>query len=197
MAMESKFRFAIDRGGTFTDIFAVLPHGKGVRVMKLLSEDPRRYEDAPTEGMRRIMEETLGKRVSLPLDASFIEDVRMGTTVATNALLERKGTRTALLLNSGFQDLWHIGDQTRPDLFDLKACKPDQLYTKTVSVQERIIPRREGDTYSSVQSLTTGESFSSHSFIPMPSQIMNVLFKILQQKNSDFLMYPSLLPYLQ
>uniref|UniRef100_A0AAX7SRL5 5-oxoprolinase, ATP-hydrolysing n=1 Tax=Astatotilapia calliptera TaxID=8154 RepID=A0AAX7SRL5_ASTCA len=117
---KGKFDFAIDRGGTFTDVFARLPDGCE-RVLKLLSRDPQNYKDAPTEGIRRILEEETGKAYprDQPVDTSLIGWIRMGTTVATNALLEREGERTALLVTKGFKDLLHIGTQARPKLFDL------------------------------------------------------------------------------
>uniref|UniRef100_A0AAY4E9J3 5-oxoprolinase, ATP-hydrolysing n=1 Tax=Denticeps clupeoides TaxID=299321 RepID=A0AAY4E9J3_9TELE len=117
---QGKFDFAIDRGGTFTDVFARLPDGRE-RVLKLLSHDPQNYKDAPTEGIRRVLEQETGQAFprDQPVDASLIGWIRMGTTVATNALLERQGERTALLVTQGFQDLLHIGTQARPNLFDL------------------------------------------------------------------------------
>uniref|UniRef100_A0AAQ5YX05 5-oxoprolinase, ATP-hydrolysing n=1 Tax=Amphiprion ocellaris TaxID=80972 RepID=A0AAQ5YX05_AMPOC len=115
-----KFDFAIDRGGTFTDVFARLPDGRE-RVLKLLSRDPQNYKDAPTEGIRRVLEEETGRAFprDQPVDTSLIGWIRMGTTVATNALLEREGERTALMVTKGFKDLLHIGTQARPKLFDL------------------------------------------------------------------------------
>ena len=94
-----------------------------MRVLKLLSEDPANYADAPTEGIRRILEQEEGVLLprGRPLDTSRIASIRMGTTVATNALLERQGERVALLVTRGFRDLLHIGTQARPDLFDLAA----------------------------------------------------------------------------
>uniref|UniRef100_A0A8D3DEN4 5-oxoprolinase, ATP-hydrolysing n=1 Tax=Scophthalmus maximus TaxID=52904 RepID=A0A8D3DEN4_SCOMX len=123
---KGKFDFAIDRGGTFTDVFARLPDGRE-RVLKLLSRDPQNYKDAPTEGIRRVLEEVRnGARAfprHQPVDTSSIGWIRMGTTVATNALLEREGERTALLVTKGFKDLLHIGTQARPKLFDLVCNK--------------------------------------------------------------------------
>ncbi|GCB83424.1 hypothetical protein scyTo_0023475, partial [Scyliorhinus torazame] len=89
--------------------------------MKLLSEDPANYRDAPTEGIRRLLQEESGIPVprDQPLDTSRIDWIRMGTTVATNALLERKGERMALVITKGFKNLLHIGNQTRPKIFDL------------------------------------------------------------------------------
>ncbi len=136
-------RFSIDRGGTFTDVYAVLPDGE-VRVVKLLSEDPRRYPDAPREGIRRILESVSGVPVPADqVDAADIAWIRMGTTVATNALLERKGTRHALLVTQGFKDLLRIGNQARPDIFDLVIEKPGLLYDTVIEVDERIRPLRD------------------------------------------------------
>lgn len=92
------FRFAIDRGGTFTDVYAELPNGTS-RVLKLLSSDPKNYADAPTEGIARVLEEYSGQHIdrAKPIPAENIEWIRMGTTVATNALLERNGARFVLI----------------------------------------------------------------------------------------------------
>ncbi|XP_065098755.1 5-oxoprolinase [Paramisgurnus dabryanus] len=137
---KGKFDFAIDRGGTFTDVFARLPDGRE-RVLKLLSHDPQNYRDAPTEGICRVLEEESEQSFprDQPLDSSLIGWIRMGTTVATNALLERQGERTALVVTRGFRDLLHIGTQARPDLFDLKVCMPELLYEDVIEVDERVI----------------------------------------------------------
>eukprot|EP01094_Clydonella_sp_ATCC50884_P021258 TRINITY_DN4644_c0_g1_i2.p1 TRINITY_DN4644_c0_g1~~TRINITY_DN4644_c0_g1_i2.p1 ORF type:complete len:927 (+),score=254.03 TRINITY_DN4644_c0_g1_i2:50-2782(+) len=134
-----KFRFSIDRGGTFTDISAELPDGSHY-VCKLLSEDTANYPDAPREGIRRILEQFLKKPFPKdePVDASSIEWIRMGTTVATNALLERKGTPTLLLASEGLGDVLQIGDQSRRKIFDLKMRKASLIYDKVVEVQERV-----------------------------------------------------------
>ncbi len=137
MANPEMFRFSIDRGGTFTDIYAEIPGEPGYRVLKLLSENPDRYDDAPLEGIRRIFQEQ-GALTAGGVDASRIEWVRMGTTVATNALLERKGARTALLITKGFHDLLQIGKQNRPRIFDLEIKKPDLLYEKVVEIDGRV-----------------------------------------------------------
>ncbi|NWU98761.1 OPLA oxoprolinase, partial [Upupa epops] len=136
------FQFAIDRGGTFTDVFARCPGG-AVRVLKLLSEDPG-YGDAPTEGIRRVLQEETGVPMprDQPLDASGIEWIRMGTTVATNALLQRRGERLALLVTRGFRDLLHIGCQARPHIFDLRVVMPEVLYEEVIEVDERLIPHQ-------------------------------------------------------
>ena len=141
---NGKFHFAIDRGGTFTDVVCRLPEG-GEVVSKLLSEDPSHYQDAPTEGIRRLLHEydspisgiqyPRGKLVN----TSRIGSIRMGTTVATNALLEREGARMALVTTKGFGDLLEIGNQARPDIFDLSCKTPSLLYEKVIEVKERVI----------------------------------------------------------
>lgn len=132
-------RISIDRGGTFTDVHASTP-GRDDIILKLLSVDPANYQDAPTEGIRRILELATGKlhpRGQL-LDLHHIESIRMGTTVATNALLERKGARSALLITKGFKDLLFIGNQSRPNIFDLTVTRPEVLYEQVVEVDERV-----------------------------------------------------------
>jgi len=134
-----KIRISIDRGGTFTDVHASIPEREDI-IIKLLSVDPANYEDAPTEGIRRILELATGEphpRGQL-LDLLHIDAIRMGTTVATNALLERKGARSALLITKGFKDLLLIGNQSRPKIFDLSAAKPEVLYESVVEVDERV-----------------------------------------------------------
>uniref|UniRef100_A0A914BYY1 5-oxoprolinase n=1 Tax=Acrobeloides nanus TaxID=290746 RepID=A0A914BYY1_9BILA len=131
--------FGIDRGGTFTDIFVLYPNGEQ-KAFKLLSED-NNYPDAPTEAIRRILSEHTGKEIKRgdKIPTENISWIRMGTTVATNALLERKGERTALLITRGFKDLLHIGNQSRPKIFDLDIKIPDVLYEKVIEVDERVI----------------------------------------------------------
>ncbi|KAH8904699.1 hydantoinase B/oxoprolinase [Coniochaeta sp. PMI_546] len=134
-----QIKIAIDRGGTFTDVHASIP-GRDDIILKLLSVDPANYKDAPTEGIRRILELATGQphpRGEL-LDLYHVESIRMGTTVATNALLERKGERTALLITKGFRDLLAIGNQSRPNIFDLSIMRPEVLYEQVVEVDERI-----------------------------------------------------------
>ncbi|XP_063062907.1 5-oxoprolinase isoform X2 [Engraulis encrasicolus] len=140
-----KFDFAIDRGGTFTDVFARLPDGRE-RVLKLLSHDPQNYKDAPTEGIRRVLEQETGRAFprEQPVDTALIGWIRMGTTVATNALLERQGERTALLVTRGFRDLLHIGTQARPGLFDLEVSMPEVLYEEVIEVDERVVLKQDG-----------------------------------------------------
>ncbi|GHC96643.1 hydantoinase B/oxoprolinase family protein [Novosphingobium pokkalii] len=129
----SGWRFWIDRGGTFTDIVARSPEGR-LSTAKLLSENPERYADAAIAGIRQI----LGLGADEPWPAGAIDEVKMGTTVATNALLERKGARTLLVVDRGFADLLTIGDQTRPDLFALAIRQPDPLHEGVLEVGGRI-----------------------------------------------------------
>uniref|UniRef100_A0A0K0E4N8 5-oxoprolinase n=1 Tax=Strongyloides stercoralis TaxID=6248 RepID=A0A0K0E4N8_STRER len=135
-----KLGFAIDRGGTFTDIICCFPSGK-IEKLKLLSEDPTKYTSAPTEGIRRFLQKFTGKNISkdelIPTDN--IEWIRMGTTVATNALLERKGEKCALIVTKGFKDILYIGNQTRPNLFDLNIIKPEAPCEKVVEINERVL----------------------------------------------------------
>jgi 5-oxoprolinase (ATP-hydrolysing) len=135
----SKFRFSVDRGGTFTGVYAEIPGDPGFKVVKLLSEDPQSYPDAPREGIRRILEAVTGHPIDKDrFNASDIEWIRMGTTVATNALLERKGARCALVVTKGFGDILQIGNQDRPHIFDLEIKKPDLLYETVIEVDERL-----------------------------------------------------------
>ncbi|WP_197918239.1 hydantoinase B/oxoprolinase family protein [Thiosulfatihalobacter marinus] len=129
--MSGRWEFWIDRGGTFTDIVARRPDG-GIETHKLLSENPERYRDAAVQGIREVM--GVGDR--FPQGA--IRAVKMGTTVATNALLERKGERVLLVITSGFRDLLQIGYQTRPRLFDLEIRRPDLLYEDVIEMDERL-----------------------------------------------------------
>ncbi|KAJ4863762.1 hydantoinase b/oxoprolinase domain-containing protein [Trichoderma breve] len=141
MANSSKergIRIAIDRGGTFTD--CVGEHNGEEIIIKLLSEDPANYKDAPLEGIRRIMSHFLKRDIPRgePLDTSKIDSIRMGTTVATNALLERKGEKIAMIVTKGFKDCLTIGNQSRPKIFDLAIRKPDVLYEQVVEIDERV-----------------------------------------------------------
>ena len=121
------WQFWIDRGGTFTDIVAQNPNGSIV-IDKLLSENPQAYKDAAIAGIKRI----LGLNITDKIPTNKISSVKMGTTVATNALLERKGDRTLLLITEGFGDLLRIGYQNRPLLFDLNIKLPELLYERVV-----------------------------------------------------------------
>jgi 5-oxoprolinase (ATP-hydrolysing) len=127
------WQFWIDRGGTFTDIVARRPDGALV-THKLLSENPEHYVDAAVAGIRHL----LGTAPGAPLPAAAIEAVKMGTTVATNALLERKGEPTALAITRGFRDALRIAYQNRPRLFDRHIVLPELLYGRVIEIDERI-----------------------------------------------------------
>jgi 5-oxoprolinase (ATP-hydrolysing) len=127
------WQFWIDRGGTFTDIVARDPDGR-LSTHKLLSENPERYKDAAIAGIKSI----LGLTLDAPIPPGLIEAVKMGTTVATNALLERKGDRTLLLVNKGFRDALRIGNQARPRLFDLAITLPTMLYERVEEAGGRV-----------------------------------------------------------
>ncbi|MBE7385322.1 MAG: hydantoinase B/oxoprolinase family protein [Leptolyngbya sp. SIO1E4] len=129
----ARWQFWIDRGGTFTDIVARHPDGRLI-VHKLLSENPDRYPDAPLQGIRDLM----GLTAQAPIPAQAIAALKMGTTVATNALLERQGDRTVLIITDGFQDALRIGYQNRPDIFARHIQLPEMLYEWVIGVPERI-----------------------------------------------------------
>jgi 5-oxoprolinase (ATP-hydrolysing) len=125
--VERSWTFAIDRGGTFTDVVARSSDGR-LRVEKLLSDNPGRYDDAALEAIRRVLGEEGGS----------VAEVRMGTTVATNALLERKGERVALAITRGFGDALRIGYQARPEIFARHIVLPSMLYERVVEIDERV-----------------------------------------------------------
>jgi len=127
------WQFWIDRGGTFTDIVAVTPDGE-LKTLKLLSEHPERYQDAAIAGIKSILGVGLHERIP----AGVVDAIKMGTTVATNALLERKGARTLLVVNRGFADLLKIGTQARPRLFDLDIRLPAALYERVFESAGRV-----------------------------------------------------------
>jgi 5-oxoprolinase (ATP-hydrolysing) len=128
-----RWHFWIDRGGTFTDIVGRAPDGS-LRTHKLLSENPEHYADAAVQGIRDL----LGLAAGDAIPSGLIVAVKMGTTVATNALLERKGERTALAITRGFRDALRIGYQARPRLFDRHIILPEQLYETVVEIDERV-----------------------------------------------------------
>ena len=129
----SAWQFWIDRGGTFTDIVARRPDGT-LATAKLLSENPGRYDDAAVEGIRRL----LGLAPGEPIDAARVEVVKMGTTVATNALLERKGEPLVLAVTRGFRDALRIAYQNRPKLFERRIALPELLYRDVIEIDERL-----------------------------------------------------------
>jgi len=131
---QKSWDFWIDRGGTFTDVIGRAPDGT-LHARKVLSENASAYRDAAVHGIRQV----LGLKGREPIPAGSIGEVRMGTTVATNALLERKGEPTALITTKGFRDALRIGYQARPDIFAKQIIKPDQLYGRVVEIDERIL----------------------------------------------------------
>ncbi|KAL4891640.1 Hydantoinase B/oxoprolinase-domain-containing protein [Aspergillus ambiguus] len=138
--VERPLKISIDRGGTFTDCICRVA-GKDDIVVKILSVDTRNYPDAPTEAIRRVLEKYYGVQIARgsELDLKDVEWIRMGTTVATNALLERKGERTALLVTAGFKDLLQIGNQSRPYMFDLAIRRPQPLFSDVFEAAERVV----------------------------------------------------------
>src|SRR5213593_4648602 len=133
MQRDGSWQFWIDRGGTFTDVIGCRPDGTLV-AHKLLSDNPEAYGDAAVQGIRNL----LGVKPGEPIARGTIASVKMGTTVATNALLERKGERTLLLITKGFRDALRIGYQARPKIFARHIVKPDVLYERVMEVAERV-----------------------------------------------------------
>ncbi|HZP77286.1 MAG TPA: hydantoinase B/oxoprolinase family protein [Pseudolabrys sp.] len=133
MSTHTSWDFWIDRGGTFTDVVGRKPDGSLI-AHKLLSENPEAYADAAVQGIRDL----LGLKKGEPIPPGSVGAVKMGTTVATNALLERKGERTLLLITKGFRDALKIGYQARPKIFAKQIIKPDMLYERVVEVEERV-----------------------------------------------------------
>jgi len=177
-----RFTFAIDRGGTFTDIYCELPDKTSI-VRKLLSVDPNNYDDAPREGIRRILcefgprfysedealYESLRQNSEMKVPTKHIARITMGTTVATNALLERQGARCALLITKGFGNLLKINNQTRSNIFDLEIARLQSLYEEVVEVDERVIlakycrpnesPYKNSDEFKTTSDTATKEEF--------------------------------------
>ncbi|OSX62981.1 hypothetical protein POSPLADRAFT_1141815 [Postia placenta MAD-698-R-SB12] len=142
---DRSIRICADRGGTFCDVHASFPDPENPKerkeiVVKLLSQDPANYRDAPTEGIRRVLEIATGTQIPRGevLQTDKIDYIRLSTTVATNALLERKGHKHALLITRGFKDLLLIGNQSRPKIFDLNVRRPAPLYSTVLEVDERV-----------------------------------------------------------
>src|SRR6187431_535074 len=128
-----RWQFWIDRGGTFTDIVGKRPDGS-LLTHKLLSENPEHYKDAAVAGIRYL----LGLKAGQPVTPDVVECVKMGTTVATNALLERKGEATLLVTTRGFRDALRIAYQNRPRLFDRHIVLPELLYSEVIEAVERV-----------------------------------------------------------
>src|SRR5580698_11393260 len=151
--MSGRWQFWIDRGGTFTDIVGCAPDGT-LHTHKLLSENPAQYPDAAVEGIRRLLRLAPHE----PITAQRVACVKMGTTVATNALLERKGEPTVLVITRGFRDALRIATQARPRLFDRHIVLPELLYARVIEADERmsahggeIEPLNEGSLSNSLQ----------------------------------------------
>ncbi|PXF48199.1 5-oxoprolinase [Gracilariopsis chorda] len=153
-----RVRIAIDRGGTFTDVYAEVDYQgtdgtKSIytqrHVLKLLSEDPHNYDDAPTEAIRRILHLATGTEQprGQPLETTYVQSIRMGTTIATNALLERKGEPCALVVTEGLGDILQIGNQARPNIFDLKVQKKPPLTQLSIEARERVILDKQDNAY--------------------------------------------------
>src|SRR5688500_7198894 len=134
--MADRWEFWIDRGGTFTDVIGRAPDGS-LRPLKLLSDNPGAYRDAAIEGIRQL----LGVRSDERIGSDRVRSVKMGTTVATNALLERKGERTLLVTTRGFRDALRIAYQNRPRIFDRHIVLPELLYERVVEADERLDAR--------------------------------------------------------
>ncbi|KAI5460706.1 hydantoinase [Mariannaea sp. PMI_226] len=161
---EKPIRISIDRGGTFTDCIAQV-RGQDDIIIKILSVDPKNYPDAPTEAIRRVLEEFYGKHIprGTKLDLKDVAEwVRMGTTVATNALLERKGERTAFLVTAGFKDVLQIGNQSRPYMFDLRIRRAEPLYSDVFEVKERVVLESCADTNLRTLKLSSPPPLDSH-----------------------------------
>ena len=131
--MEGRWQFWIDRGGTFTDVVGRRPDGT-LAVHKLLSENPGRYRDPAVAGIRQLLSVPDGQAIP----AELIGAVRLGTTVATNALLERKGEPTVLVITAGFADALRIGYQDRPAIFARQIIRPELIYQRVIEAAERV-----------------------------------------------------------
>ncbi|QRV95664.1 5-oxoprolinase [Ceratobasidium sp. AG-Ba] len=139
---DRSIRICADRGGTFCDVHASYPgetpDERKEIVVKLLSQDPNNYKDAPTEGIRRVLETVLDKKIPRGERLNTDKIGKLSTTVATNALLERKGQKHALVITKGFKDLLTIGNQSRPKIFDLNIRRPTPLFSNVLEVDERV-----------------------------------------------------------
>jgi 5-oxoprolinase (ATP-hydrolysing) len=182
-------RIAIDRGGTFTDCVGNPGTGKMEDdvLIKLLSVDPSNYEDAPLEGIRRLLSRFQGKEIPRgePLDTSSIESIRMGTTVATNALLERKGEDIAMVVTRGFKDCLEIGNQSRPNIFDLAIRKPEVLYKTVVEIDERVTLEDYAEDPTRHQTEVTQEAKSSGSEGELVRGLSGETVRILQKPDHE------------
>jgi 5-oxoprolinase (ATP-hydrolysing) len=149
LATADKWHFFIDRGGTFTDVVARDPAGR-LHVRKVLSVNPGAYDDAALHAIRQFLDLPPGA----PIPPARVGAIKMGTTVATNALLERKGVPTALVITRGFADALEIGTQARPDIFAKRIVKPQMLYARVIEADERMLADGTVDTPLDEDSLT-------------------------------------------
>lgn len=152
---SSRWQFWIDRGGTFTDVVGKRPDGTLV-THKLLSENPEQYRDAAVAGIRHL----LGLRAGEPVTPEQVECVKMGTTVATNALLERKGEPTVLVTTQGYRDALRIAYQNRPKLFERHIVLPELLYSAVIEARERI--GAHGDTIQRLDQVALRRALQEH-----------------------------------
>ena len=130
---SKKWKFWCDRGGTFTDVIGINPRGQ-IFTEKLLSSNPDNYQDSTEEGIRRILKLIKNE----PIPENLVESIRIGTTIGTNALLEKKGEPTVLITTKGFEDALKIGYQNRPDLFALEIQPKKILYKEVLAIEERL-----------------------------------------------------------
>lgn len=191
---KGEIRIAVDRGGTFTDCIGNPGTNKKEDdvVIKLLSVDPKNYPDAPLEGIRRLLEIMEKRKIprGSPLDVSGVKSIRMGTTLATNCALERNGERCAFVTTRGFKDALIIGDQTRPDIFDLNIKKPKPLYEMVVEIDERVTLE---DFSEDPESVKSNANCGEKTFVGNSGEVVRILKKpdILSIKSTLQLIYDS------
>ncbi|CAG8940265.1 unnamed protein product [Penicillium salamii] len=183
---KKPLRISIDRGGTFTDCICKVTNGDDILV-KILSVDPKNYGDAPTEAIRRVLE--IHYKTAIPrgseLDLKDVEWIRMGTTVATNALLERKGEHTALLVTEGFKDILYIGNQSRPYMFDLSIRRSKPIYSDVFEVKERVTVGTCSDSNLRAVKLPSPEPVES--IVATSGEVVQVLQPIDLASTRDYL----------
>ena len=192
--MEKKniiFDFSIDRGGTFTDVYCEIRDKKTdkllqTKIYKLLSENPEKYKDAPREGIRTILSEYLKIEISQEekISSKNIRSIKMGTTVGTNALLEKKGEKVGLVITKGFRDLLEIGNQTRPDIFDLEIKKEKNLYEEVIEIEERVRVLKKNEMIGDIEAVKIVRIKDNNEFIAVEKEInkKNVYEKLMNLK---------------